>query len=1338
MPIQEGGTFAPTQNIVSPGVFTRENDLSALAQGVANIGGAIVAPFADGPAFFPATISDVSTLESTFGVADGVYYGPYTAKEYLQQQGIVTVVRVGGLTGYWQKNPLIVYAQPGTWNRNGDIGAITNDSYISFDDANYTATFNYQQSSSVWNITGSTTLAGNKPAGFMTASLKFSKLTGSIASSSINSFITSLGTVPNASTLNNLLYASASKGKLFQITTRQLANRFNTSVTSNGKTVGKTSGYTLAAFDYEKSRISGSLSIRSGSVPSTNSYVLTFDSAWNDKGSGSINRGPIASPSYLNYLTNSYVLNGSDIIYGLVFSKYSTNQSQNFYTASIGENSTGLPDSTLSSSVKIQSRYDISRLVLNGDITVQFGDISATSAITPAQVDGGDGTTLSGSQLYSGQTVQIGAITNVVFNRKNVAKTQTGGITTGVPYFFLTSSVQGQDVEPETAISTAFAESTTTNYLFSSSYFNEQLTINNTFFNYDSTGTVNLRSGSFASVRVTGACNSGAELNGAISGAFGKYNGSFTADDNNQGIDPCNPNITGRQKMILSVLANTQNASTQFSSDYEVYGFNGTTLSQLTSSVFPYKNVVNPNENVYNLALRYNFSNPDGSTSSGTYGYYDFSLNENDNNYIKDVFGMDPTVGNPDKQIAGQKIEAAYNYVLFEDSIKKFVAEKTSTLGWRLQVGTSTLSGSAIVGEPLKFVDQYSTNLNAGDSQFGITNAYTPWVYSQKIAPCKGSANEAAVPTKFQLFKAHTLSDGTLSNRKYKIEISNVKLAGTVPGSDWGSFTLGVRAYSDTDKKPKYLEIFQNLNLDPDSANFIARRIGDRYAYITYAGKIIQYGTYANLSRYIRIEMADVAYPVACVPYGFESYTTPIDSTASIYIPYVQYSKASIYGLAPGKYPSGTVFGAVPGSDSEIQSLYPTSSFGVGVDNNTKQYFNPLPYFGSADSNGLNIDFDLEDKVWGTTTAKYYAQGVSASTGSLLSPSLSGSIPSTYDAVNESTYVKLRKFVVGFQGGFEGQWPAIPINVGSNITAGNTQGLDCTNINSPGSIAYKQCIAALSNADEFDINLIVTPGIFREQHSYVTELVIDMCGTRQDCFYIMDNVVFPASNQTVGLIDAAINSVADIDSNYVATYYPWVKILDTNTNKIISVPPSVVLPAVYAANDNAAAEWYAPAGLNRGGIPTAVQVLDRVTHGERDTLYEGRVNPIAAFPGQGICVWGQKTLQIAPSALDRINVRRLLINLKKFIASSSNYLVFEQNVASTRNRFLSIVNPYLESVQQRNGIYAFQVKMDAENNTPDLIDRNILYGQIYIQPTRTAEFIILDFNILPTGASFNA
>jgi hypothetical protein len=295
--------------------------------------------------------------------------------------------------------------------------------------------------------------------------------------------------------------------------------------------------------------------------------------------------------------------------------------------------------------------------------------------------------------------------------------------------------------------------------------------------------------------------------------------------------------------------------------------------------------------------------------------------------------------------------------------------------------------------------------------------------------------------------------------------------------------------------------------------------------------------------------------------------------------------------------------------------------------------------------------------------------------------------------------------------------------------------MDCSTSTADGSIAYQQAIVALGNADEFDINLIVVPGIVYQHHPYVTNLVVDMCEKRGDCFYIMD-LYADDGNPAGGQVDEIVAYAAQWDTNYAAAYYPWVKVIDVNTNKIVTVPPSVVLPAVFAANDKTAAEWFAPAGLNRGGISTAVQVTDRTTHEERDTLYEGKVNPIASFPGSGIVVWGQKTLQDAASALDRINVRRLLINIKKFFASTSKYLVFEQNVAATRNKFLSIVNPYLESVQQRSGLYAFFVKMDEENNTPDVIDRNILYGQIYLKPTKTAEFIILDFNILPTGASF--
>jgi phage tail sheath protein FI len=240
-----------------------------------------------------------------------------------------------------------------------------------------------------------------------------------------------------------------------------------------------------------------------------------------------------------------------------------------------------------------------------------------------------------------------------------------------------------------------------------------------------------------------------------------------------------------------------------------------------------------------------------------------------------------------------------------------------------------------------------------------------------------------------------------------------------------------------------------------------------------------------------------------------------------------------------------------------------------------------------------------------------------------------------------------------------------------------------------------------------------------------------MVEQRDDCFYIMD------TNAAGDSISQATTQADAIDSNMTATYYPWIKTIDVNTNKLISVPPSVLLPGVFAANDRVAAEWFAPAGLNRGGLVGAVSVLNRLTQSEKDTLYEGKVNPIVQFPGQGIVVFGQKTLQDKPSALDRINVRRLLLTVRKYIASTSRYLVFEQNTAETRNRFLNIVNPYLESIQQRQGLYAFRVVMDDSNNTPDVIDRNIMKGAIYLQPTRTAEFIQIDFNILPTGAAFN-
>jgi len=293
-------------------------------------------------------------------------------------------------------------------------------------------------------------------------------------------------------------------------------------------------------------------------------------------------------------------------------------------------------------------------------------------------------------------------------------------------------------------------------------------------------------------------------------------------------------------------------------------------------------------------------------------------------------------------------------------------------------------------------------------------------------------------------------------------------------------------------------------------------------------------------------------------------------------------------------------------------------------------------------------------------------------------------------------------------------------------------GLNCNGATAAGTVAYVKALSVISNADQYDVNLIVTPGATIQDHPTIVNKAIEVAEDRGDCFVIADPVV---QGRTVA---EAVQAISDsgIDSNYVGTYWPWVKVVDPSKNKPVWVPPSVVVPRVMAYNDSVAYEWFAPAGLNRGGIAEAADIEIKLTQANRDELYSNKINAIASFPNQGVCIWGQKTLQAKPSALDRINVRRLLITLKKYIASASRYLVFENNTTATRQRFLNIVNPYLETVKARQGLYAFRVVMDETNNTPDVIDRNIMYGQIYLQPAKAAEFIILDFNVLPTGATF--
>ena len=638
------------------------------------------------------------------------------------------------------------------------------------------------------------------------------------------------------------------------------------------------------------------------------------------------------------------------------------------------------------------------------------------------------------------------------------------------------------------------------------------------------------------------------------------------------------------------------------------------------------------------------FSIADGSAtgsfvvSGSGIGEVSSSLLSTDNNDVTDVFGSNPR---------GSKESYVYSYFK-----------------------------NAYDGITDKNVIQ-SVVLPTQNFTYDASTAVTPYVKSQLISG-----------ERYDLFRFHTLGHGNGENKRFKVSISGVKAAGEDGGTDYSVFSLTIRSYSDTDKRKVVLESFNNVNLDPGSANYIARVIGDRWSTIDSNGKIKEYGDWINNSKYIRVQVGEQgSYPVSAAPFAHGAYSNPIKATVETIVPSAVYQIGSQANTAGNpQYYSGFDFES------------------IGVKDDNANYMNPLPESVGV---GSNLVFGFDGNISGIGLAL----------------EMTGS--------NTNDMIK-RQFSLGFQGGFDGMSPNREIALGASITTGNSQGFDLTDSTKFGSKAYAKSVNAISNADEYDINMVVTPGIVRRLHPAVVTDVLDMVEARQDCFYIAD---LTSVNDTITQVTTQANA---IDSNYIGSYYPWVKTVDSNTNKLISVPPSVLLPAVYAANDAIAAEWFAPAGLNRGGIIGAVSVLNRLTHSERDTLYENKVNPIASFPGQGIVAFGQKTLQDKASALDRINVRRLLINVKKFVASTSRFLVFEQNTAQTRGRFINTVQPYLEGIQQRQGLFAFKVVMDESNNGPEVVDRNILAGQIFLQPAKTAEFIVIDFNILPTGASFSA
>lgn len=558
------------------------------------------------------------------------------------------------------------------------------------------------------------------------------------------------------------------------------------------------------------------------------------------------------------------------------------------------------------------------------------------------------------------------------------------------------------------------------------------------------------------------------------------------------------------------------------------------------------------------------------------------------------------------------------------------------------------------------------------NSSYAFTKARTPWIRN-------GNGDN--------LFKVYSISDGTSTNTKFKIQVENIKYNSV---EETYRFDLVVKDYSnDTDANPHELERFSGVSLNPSDSKFIAKQIGDIYYTFDSSNEKIEHGTYVNKSNYIYVVVNSTNGEYSTLksdyPWGFGNLLKPINTSNLLPISYV-------------------------------------TSNTVNSSTNDKIHFG-FSYSGSADYSAWH-----SSPVASSVSATEFSSD--STTSFSLSSCTADNTTITTSDLSSSSRTKYLKFSIPMQGGFDGESPYANKVIGSSISSANFYGFNLASSTSSGTNIYKAAINSLSNPDEIDVNLIVIPGIIHDLHSNVTNHLITKVEERADCFTIIDPEQMTAS---VAEVQTAIDS---LDTSYASVYYPWVKM----GNRF--VPPSVAVIGAYAQSDRLGAEWFAPAGLNRGGLASfgVTNVYKILKHTDRDDLYDNRVNPIARFASQAttpeIVVFGQKTLQVKASALDRVNVRRLIINLKKFIASSSKFLVFEQNNSATRQRFLNMVNPYMERVQQRSGLTAFKIVMDDTNNTAEVIDRNQLVGQIYIQPTRTAEFIVLDFVVLPSGAAF--
>lgn len=576
------------------------------------------------------------------------------------------------------------------------------------------------------------------------------------------------------------------------------------------------------------------------------------------------------------------------------------------------------------------------------------------------------------------------------------------------------------------------------------------------------------------------------------------------------------------------------------------------------------------------------------------------------------------------------------------------------------------------------------------DYKSSYTTPETPWVVSE----LRGSSVS-------RLFKAILISDGDTANREVKISIENVN-----PGTK--EFDVIIRDFYDTDDNTSILETFKRCSMRESLNNYVGKRIGTSDK------------TYDLKSNYLMLEI-DANAPADAFPCGFEgynvrSYATTFTGIASVLSPAILFKKSYATFDKVKKTYLGISEKAFDGVGIK----------GTGIDSDIFKFKGATTSTGFTKTKGFHLDSGV--------TGTYNDGNISIGQFEVGA----GRIRLASDLTTTSPYFDIasRKFTLVASGGFDG-WDEHRISRTNTDLYAIGQVFDGvpngSTIAKNDYQAWQQGFATFESTDDIIINLFTTPGInWSDNLSLVNEGIDLVEDIRKDCLYIIDAPrLFGADPfDVVDLLDSA-----EIDSSYSATYYPWIKIADTTNNKNIFLPPTLEIVKSIAFNDNIAFPWFAPAGLVRG-VTDAKDADATFSLGDRDVLYDGRINPMAKFNGTGIAIFGQKTLQIKESALDRINVVRLLLELKVLISNIAVRLLFDQDDQAVRDQFTTKVNPILDSVKRERGLQEFKVVMDDSNNTPETGDRNELYGTIFLKPTRAVEFIGIKFTVTPSGASF--